>query len=86
MRLVGNWSTGRAQKVLISGAESSWRPVTAGVPWGLVPDLVLFSIFISDLDEGIESTLGKFADDTKVRELADTPESCATILQDLGRL
>ena len=66
-------------------AQSGRRTVTSSVPQGsmLGP---MFNIFISDLDEGIESTLGKFADDTKVRELADTPESCATILQDLGRL
>ena len=86
MRLVGNWSTGRAQKVLISGAESSWRPVTAGVPWGLVPDLVLFSIFISDLDEGIESTPSEFAEDTELGGVADTLEGFATIQPDLDRL
>ena len=83
MRLVDNWSTGRAQKVLISGAESSWRPVTAGVPWGLVPDLVLFSIFISDLDKGIECTFSKCGG-TKLGGVADTPEGCAAIQRDLG--
>ena len=31
MRLIDNWSTGRAPKVLVSGAESSWRPVDEGI-------------------------------------------------------
>ena len=68
LKWMGDWLSGRKQRVVINGKESVWFTVNSGVPQDSVLDPVRFIIYINDIDGGINCTLSKFADDTKNNE------------------
>ena len=67
-RWIQNWLKDRKQRVVINGENSEWKDVVSSVLQGLVLGGTLFTIYIDDIDDMVESFIMKFADDTKLAQ------------------
>lgn len=76
--------TEREQCVSVNGVKSKWVKVKSGVPQGSVLGPILFTIFVNDLPDSVESICKIFADDTKIYSRAAKEEN--TLHRDLTRL
>ncbi|KAF4787597.1 hypothetical protein TURU_169262 [Turdus rufiventris] len=63
----GTWIDGHIQRVVVNGSESQWTSVASDAFRGLHWDHNnIPSIFISDIDKGMECIPSRFADHTKL--------------------
>ena len=83
---VRNWLQDRTQRVVVGGTLSEQGRVGSGIPQGSILGPLLFLIYINDLDMDIESTILKFADDTKLGGLANSWEATRVIQEDLNKI
>ena len=85
-RWIRNWLDGRTQTAAVNDSVSKWRPVTSGARQESLLGTAMFSIFVGDMDSGIECTLSKFAEDTKLCGAVNMLEGRDAIQRDLGGL
>ena len=66
----------RQQRLVVNGVKSAWAPVVYGVPQSTVLGPLLFSLYINDIPDGIDSQIRLFADDCvcyrEIRTVEDT--------------
>ncbi|MDW3615035.1 MAG: reverse transcriptase family protein, partial [Nitrososphaeraceae archaeon] len=80
------WLSGRRQRVSVNKTLSDWLNVTSGVPQGSVLGPILFLVYINDIDIGLVSKLGKFADDSKVCKNVNNSIDADNLQKDLDKL
>ncbi len=51
---------------VINDPASDWTPVTSGVPLGYVLRPVVFIMYISDIDVGLNNFISKFVNNKKI--------------------
>ena len=73
------------QIVTINGRYSDWTDVSNGVPQGSVVGPTLFLMFINDLEDGVQSRVLTFADDTKLYTEVTKEEGGKQLQEDLDK-
>ena len=77
----------RQQRVVLNGMESSWKPISSGVPQGAVLGPLLFLIDINDLTDNITANIKLFADDSSLFiRVTDIDSAQLLLSEDLAKI
>ena len=57
--LLGNYLSGRFQRVILNGQTFPWRPVIAGAPQDSILDPLLFLVYVNPLDPVVSCLLAQ---------------------------
>jgi Reverse transcriptase (RNA-dependent DNA polymerase)/Endonuclease-reverse transcriptase len=76
----------RKMKVIFDGASSTQSQVLSGVPQGSVLGPLLFTIYMMDLPQCINSTIRQYADDCTLYRIINSPEDERILQNDLNSI
>ena len=75
LKQMGNYLTGRFQRIKVSNSYSSWSEIIAGVPQGSILRPMLFNIFSNDSFLYLEETFSSnYTDDNTLHLIRNTIE------------
>lgn len=85
-----NYLNDRRQRVIVGGARSSWHAVSRGVPQDSVLGPLLFSIFINDTPNVVDSSeVNLYADDTTLyyssKNMSDLKDSVRSDIEKVSK-
>ena len=83
---IDSFLSGRTQRVVCEGSQSSECNVGSGVPQGTVLGPLLFLLYINDLPETVSSNTRLFADDALVYRTINNEEDAKKLQKDLDNL
>ena len=73
VKLFQNDLSNRKQRVVLNGFSSDYSSIESGVPQDSVLGLLLFLIYINDLEKNIKSNVNFFAGDTMLFSIVNNP-------------
>ena len=76
----------RTQRVVLDGKHSDWTPVQSGVPEGSILGPLLFTCYVADLPQHLETSSLSYADDVKIYHRIKSPIDIQNLQADLDRL
>lgn len=82
--LIGNFLSGRSQRVIVDGVRSAAVQVVSGVPQGSVLGPLLFSLYTSDLSADLNNVLVGYADDSTLVAHVPRPSLRADVVTSLN--
>ena len=80
LKWIEDFLSDREQQVRVGTAFSSSEAVISGIPQGSILGPILFTIFINDLPDSVQSNCKVFADDTKIYNTTDKSNTIQTDL------
>ena len=83
---IRSFLSSRKQRVVLGGKLSNWQDVTSGIPQGSVLGPILFTIFINDMPDVVNSSMKLFADDAKIFKAIESFQDISTIQGDIDKL